>query len=218
MSAFHPGFLGLYGDVDATTRTAKEFRVFFQSSRCRTAATPSIIPPAPTYDTRGACACLQAMGEARRMLHDIRLLLRNRLNGNDYSRAAFALACEHYRNARCADAENLCQQILRAAPGHRDALFLLAVLAHRGGRTAEGDTWLGKAVEAGEFSLTLEARLDPQPRWSPHAGISALLEAGLGRYDALLRSCERWLPWLETIAFDRNPGEGAVLEQRWMPD
>lgn len=127
---------------------------------------------------------------------------------------AFALACEHYRNARCADAENLCQQILRAAPGHRDALFLLAVLAHRGGRTAEGDTWLGKAVEAGEFSLTLEARLDPRPRWSPHAGISALLEAGLKRYQALLRSFEQWLPWLETIDFDRKPA-GAPAAPYW---
>ena len=132
---------------------------------------------------------------------------------------AFALACEHYRNDRCADAESVCGQILRAAPGHRDALLLLAVLAHRSGRTADGDAWFGKAIEAGEFSLTLEARLDPRPRWSPHAGISALLEADLGRYDALLRSFEQWLPWLEAIAFDRNPREPAApyWDNIWMP-
>ena len=78
---------------------------------------------------------------------------------------AFALACDHYHDARYADAESLCRQILRAAPGHRDALLLLAVLAHRDGRTVEGDAWFGKAVEAGDFSLTLEARPDPRPRW-----------------------------------------------------
>ena len=132
---------------------------------------------------------------------------------------AFALACGHYQNARRADAESLCRQILRAAPGHRDALLLLAVLAHRGGRTAEGDNWLGKAIEAGDFSLTLEARPDPRPRWSPHAGISTLLEADLKRYDALLRSFGQWLPWLETIALERNPGEPAApyWNNVWMP-
>lgn len=132
---------------------------------------------------------------------------------------AFALACEHYQNARCVDAESLCRQILRAAPGHRDALLMLAVLAHRGGRTVEGDAWLGKAVAAGDFSLTLEARPDPRPRWSPHAGISTLLAADLRRYDAILRSFEPLLPWLETIAFDRNPGEPAApyWNNVWMP-
>ena len=132
---------------------------------------------------------------------------------------AFELACEHYQNARHAAAENLCRQILRAAPGHRDALLLLAVLAHRGGRTVEGDAWLGKAVAAGDFSLTLEARPDPRPRWSPHAGISVLLDADLKRYDALLRSFEPLLPWLENISFDRNPGGPAApyWNNVWMP-
>ena len=132
---------------------------------------------------------------------------------------AFALACGHYQNDRRADAESLCRQILRAAPGHRDALFLLAVLAHRDGRTVEGDDWFGKAVEAGDFSLTLEARPDPRPRWAPHTGISTLLEADFKRYDALLRSFEQLQPWLETIAFDRDPGEPAApyWNNVWMP-
>jgi protein SCO1/2 len=28
--AFHPSFLGLYGDAEATQRTAKEFKVFYE--------------------------------------------------------------------------------------------------------------------------------------------------------------------------------------------
>lgn len=131
----------------------------------------------------------------------------------------FALACEHCQNARYAQAEGMCRQILRAAPGHRETLLLLAVLAHRGGRTLEGDDWLGKAVESKDFSITLDVRVAPRPRWSPHAGISALLEADFKHYDGILRSFEHFLPWLQKIAFDSDPQqpEAPHWNNAWMP-
>jgi hypothetical protein len=132
---------------------------------------------------------------------------------------AYALACDHCRNARHAKAEELCRQILHAVPGHRDALLLLAALSQRGGRTAEGDGFLLQAVESRDFSITLDARLDPRPRWSPHAGIRSLLSAGLERYGATLRTFERYLPWLDSIAFDGNPlqPEAPCWNNIWMP-
>lgn len=131
----------------------------------------------------------------------------------------YTLACDHYQNVRYAKAEELCRQILRAVPGHRDALLLLAVLAQRGGRTTEGDDWLRQAGASRDFSITLDARLDPRPRWSPHAGISSILAAGLERYDETLRSFEHYLPWLVKIAFDSNPQQpGAPCWNNvWMP-
>jgi hypothetical protein len=122
---------------------------------------------------------------------------------------AYGLACDHYQNTRFGEAESLCRQVLRAVPGHRDALLLLAILAHRGGRTAEGDEWLRQAVESKDFSITLDTRLDSRPRWSPHAGISAILEAGVERYGETLQTFEQYLPWLDKIAFDSDPQEPA---------
>ncbi len=132
---------------------------------------------------------------------------------------AYTLACDHYGHARYDEAEGLCRQILRAVPGHRDALLLLAVLAHRGGNTAQGDNLLQQAVASRKYSITLDARLDVRPRWSPHAGISAILEAGVARYDAVLRSFEQYLPWLEKIAFDGDPRqpEEPCWNNPWMP-
>lgn len=132
---------------------------------------------------------------------------------------AFALACGHCQNARYSDAESVCRQILRATPSHRETLLLLAVLAHRGGRAVEGDDWLGKAAESEDFSITLDARVDPKPRWSPHAGISALLEADSARYDGMLRSFGHFLPWLRQIAFAGDPQrpEAPHWGNAWMP-
>ena len=132
---------------------------------------------------------------------------------------AFALACGHYRSSRYSEAESLCRQILRATPDHRDTLMLLAVLAHRGGRTVEGDGFLDQAVESGNFSITLDASVDAKPRWSPHAGISALLEADCGRYDGVLRSFWDFLPWLRQIACDSDPQQPAQphWKNAWMP-
>lgn len=75
--SFHPGFLGLYGDPEATARTAKEFKVFYQKqplpgggySMDHTAGTY-------LYDREGRLRLFAQYGAgAPAMLHDIRILL-----------------------------------------------------------------------------------------------------------------------------------------------
>ena len=130
-----------------------------------------------------------------------------------------AMACFQYQTARYAEAEVLCQQVLRAVPGHRDTLLLLAILAQRAGRKAEGDEWLRQAVESSDFSITLSNKLNSKPRWAPHPGIGALLEPGLARYAATLNSFEQYLPWLEKIDFDGDPLQPAApyWNNPWLP-
>ena len=79
MSAFHPGFLGLYGDADATLRTAKEFRVFFQKQPLPDGGyTVDHSAGTYIYDTAGRLRLFAGYGQgAAKMLHDIRLLLQN---------------------------------------------------------------------------------------------------------------------------------------------
>ena len=77
MAAFHPDFLGLYGDAEATTRTAKEFKVFFQKQPLPDGGY-SVDHSAGTYiyDTAGRLRLFAGYGQgAPKMLHDIRLLL-----------------------------------------------------------------------------------------------------------------------------------------------
>ncbi len=77
--AFHPGFLGLYGDADATARTAKEFKVFYQKQPLPGGGY-SVDHSAGTYiyDTAGRLRLFAGYGQgAAKMLHDIRLLLEN---------------------------------------------------------------------------------------------------------------------------------------------
>lgn len=131
----------------------------------------------------------------------------------------YVLACHHYLCARFDMAEVLCRQILLAVPGHRDALLLLAILAQRAGRRAEGDGFLRRAVESSDFSITLSNKLDSRPRWSPHSRISEMLETGLKGYEETFRSFEHYLPWLEEIAFDSDPRQPAApyWNNIWMP-
>jgi protein SCO1/2 len=75
--AFNPAFLGLYGDADATLRTAKEFKVFFQKQPVA-GGSYSVDHSAGTYiyDTAGRVRLFASYGQgAPKMLHDIRLLL-----------------------------------------------------------------------------------------------------------------------------------------------
>jgi protein SCO1/2 len=77
--AFHPDFLGLYGDVDATARTAKEFKVFYQKQPLPGGGY-SVDHSAGTYiyDTKGRLRLFAGYGQgAPKLLHDIRLLLQN---------------------------------------------------------------------------------------------------------------------------------------------
>ena len=75
--AFHPSFLGLSGDAEATGRTAKEFKVFYQKQPLKTGGY-SVDHSAGTYvfDREGRLRLFAPYGRgAAAMLHDIRLLL-----------------------------------------------------------------------------------------------------------------------------------------------
>ena len=75
--SFHPSFLGLYGDLDATARTAKEFKVFFQKQPDKSGGY-SVDHSAGTFilDREGRLRLFAQYGQgAAPMLHDIRLLL-----------------------------------------------------------------------------------------------------------------------------------------------
>ena len=118
----------------------------------------------------------------------------------------FLIAYDLYKNGRYADAELMCQKVLNASPQDSVAWLFYAMMAHRFGKTAEGDHFLEKAVENKAFSIVLDTPHPPQkPRWSPHARINSILEADLKRYEEMLRSFEPHLPWLEKIDFESDP-------------
>ena len=74
---FHPSFLGLYGDADATLRTAKEFKIFYQKQPMA-GGSYTVDHSAGTYlyDPAGRLRLFSAYGQgAQKLLHDIRLLL-----------------------------------------------------------------------------------------------------------------------------------------------
>ncbi len=75
--AFHPSFLGLYGDADATARTAKEFKIFFQKQPLAGGGyTVDHSAGTYIYDASGRLRLFSAYGQgAQKLLHDIRLLL-----------------------------------------------------------------------------------------------------------------------------------------------
>jgi protein SCO1/2 len=76
--AFNPAFLGLRGDAEATARTAKQFRVFFQKQAGKTAEGYTMDHSAGTYiyDQRGRLRLYAKYGEgADALVHDLRLLL-----------------------------------------------------------------------------------------------------------------------------------------------
>jgi protein SCO1/2 len=76
--SFHPSFLGLYGDPDATARTAKEFKVFFQKQPVKNGAY-SVDHSAGTFilDREGKLRLFAQYGQGpAALVHDIRILLR----------------------------------------------------------------------------------------------------------------------------------------------
>ena len=75
--SFNPAFLGLYGDLDATARAAKEFKVFYQKQPVKDGSY-SVDHGAGTFilDRAGRLRLYAQYGAgATAMLHDIRLLL-----------------------------------------------------------------------------------------------------------------------------------------------
>jgi protein SCO1 len=75
--AFNPTFLGLYGDLEATARVAKEFKVFYQKQPVKDGGY-SVDHGAGTFilDREGRVRLYAQYGAgATALLHDIRLLL-----------------------------------------------------------------------------------------------------------------------------------------------
>lgn len=77
--SFNPSFLGLYGDAEATARTAREFKIFFQKQPLPGNGY-SVDHSAGTYilDQQGRLRLFAQYGQgAPALLHDIRILLGN---------------------------------------------------------------------------------------------------------------------------------------------
>jgi len=75
--SFNPAFLGLYGDLDATARAAKEFKVYYQKQPVKGSGY-SVDHSAGTFilDREGRLRLFASYGQgAAAMLHDIRRLL-----------------------------------------------------------------------------------------------------------------------------------------------
>ncbi len=75
--SFNPAFLGLYGDAEATARTAKEFKIIYQKQPSKT-GDYSVDHSAGTYilDQQGRLRLFAQYGQgAPALLHDIRILL-----------------------------------------------------------------------------------------------------------------------------------------------
>lgn len=76
--SFHPRFIGLYGDAEATARAAKEFKVYY-GKQPGTNGGYSVDHSAGTFilDPQGRLRLFAQYGQgAQAILHDVRLLLR----------------------------------------------------------------------------------------------------------------------------------------------
>jgi protein SCO1/2 len=77
--AFHPSFLGLRGDAEATARVAKEFKVLYQKVPGQTPDTYTMDHSAGLYlfDPQGRLRVFESHGQgAEAIAHDLRELLR----------------------------------------------------------------------------------------------------------------------------------------------
>lgn len=75
--SFHPGFIGLYGDADATARAAKEFKIYYNKQPAK-GGSYSVDHSAGTFilDREGRLRLFAQYGAGpAAVLHDIRLLL-----------------------------------------------------------------------------------------------------------------------------------------------
>jgi protein SCO1/2 len=76
--AFDPDFLGLFGDAEATARTAKEFRVFYQKQSGSTPNSYTVDHTAGSYvfDAQGRVRLFVRYGQAQDLVQDLRVLLK----------------------------------------------------------------------------------------------------------------------------------------------
>jgi len=78
--AFDPRFMGLYGDADATARTAKEFKVIYQKRPGQTPGTYTMDHSAGTFifDPNGKLRVYVGYGQGADVFaHDIKALLKS---------------------------------------------------------------------------------------------------------------------------------------------
>jgi len=77
--AFNPSFIGLYGDLETTARTAKEFRVFYQKQPGSTPTSYTVDHTAGSYvfDPQGKVRLFARYGDGgANLAADLRLLLK----------------------------------------------------------------------------------------------------------------------------------------------
>ena len=77
--AFNPGFLGLYGDLAATQRAAKEFKIFYEKRPGSTPSSYTVDHSAQSYviDPQGRLRLLVRYDRiAQDLADDLRLLLK----------------------------------------------------------------------------------------------------------------------------------------------
>lgn len=77
--AFDPSFLGLYGDLETTAKTAKEFRVFYQKQPGSTASSYTVDHTAGSYvfDPQGRVRLFARYGDGgANLVSDLRVLLK----------------------------------------------------------------------------------------------------------------------------------------------
>lgn len=132
---------------------------------------------------------------------------------------AFRRAYDSYRAGRVGEAEQLCHAVLKAEPGHADSAWLLALIAARGGRHAEADGLLARAVEQRAYSITLDYPVPSAPRHAaaPHARLHAVLEGGVAGYRGLLQSFARFVPALAAIPAAADGSDAPHWNNPWIP-
>ena len=77
--AFHPSFLGLYGDAEATSKTAKDFKIFYQLQPGKTPETYTVDHAAGTlvFDPLGRLRLFLNYGLSSDLIaSDLRMLLK----------------------------------------------------------------------------------------------------------------------------------------------
>lgn len=78
LPAFDPSFLGLYGDMETTAKTAKEFRIFYQKQPGSTPSSYTVDHTAGSYvfDPQGRVRLFVRHGQAENLVADLRALLK----------------------------------------------------------------------------------------------------------------------------------------------
>lgn len=139
-----------------------------------------------------------------------------------------AVATEHHRAGRTAEAERLYREVLAAAPGQADALHLLGVLALQSGRPADAADLIAQAVAADGgsplFNANLGHALHAVGRHGEAASsfaraLTLLCNAGegWGNVGALAALIRRYDPQSRSAAaavVDRNYALGDVMRRR----